>query len=281
MIILILIWRKTSRWSCKVFISCLWKESCRVPFFCTSTTIGWLKVSRQILNQSEAKKSRARFPPWAPAARFFLRVLNDLFGDKLSLFSIVISLNKLFEVENENISVVFFLFQSEMNGKSIDAIADHAVSTVTRTLQFVLMLEKWRPSCLRHVSMASRIARLMCVFLTGIEVRPLPCVFVMNFHFLFRIDSVNVFLVFLSQEMTCFWTAKFAIIYQPFYGFIRVPQDKTSLILALQFLDSPLSMICKFTASLFFWVIFYALVHKVPNSIPGSHILVSTSFHSV
>lgn len=55
----------------------------------------------------------------------------------------------------------------EMNGKSIDAIADHAVSTVTRTLQFVLMLEKWRPSCLRHVSMASRIARLMCVFLTG------------------------------------------------------------------------------------------------------------------
>lgn len=54
-----------------------------------------------------------------------------------------------------------------MNGKSIDAIADHAVATVTRTLEFVLMLEQWRPSCLRHVSMASRIARLMCVFLTG------------------------------------------------------------------------------------------------------------------
>lgn len=99
---------------------------------------------------------------------------------------------------------VFFLFQSEMNGKSIDAIADHAVATVTRTLEFVLMLEQWRPSCLRHVSMASRIARLMCVFLTGIEVRTFPCVFFINFNFLFRIDSVNFSLVFLSQEMTCF-----------------------------------------------------------------------------
>ena len=142
-----------------------------------------------------------------------------------------------------------------MNGESIDAIADHAVSTVTRTLQFVLMLEQWRPSCLRHVSMASRIARLMCVFLTGIEVKTWSCVFIINFNFLFRIDSVNISLMFLSQEMTCFLTAKFTIIYQPFYGFMQVPQDKTSSILILRFRDSPLSMICKFTASLFSWVI--------------------------
>ena len=56
-----------------------------------------------------------------------------------------------------------------MKGKDIDTISEPAVSIVTRTLKLVLMLEQWRPSCLRHVSMASRIARLMCVFLTGKE----------------------------------------------------------------------------------------------------------------
>ena len=56
---------------------------------------------------------------------------------------------------------------SEMKGKEIDTVASQAVCIVTATLQLVLLLEDWRPSCLRHVSMTSRIARIMCVFLTG------------------------------------------------------------------------------------------------------------------
>lgn len=64
------------------------------------------------------------------------------------------------------IFVLFFL-ASEIKGKGIDTITSPAVSIVTTTLQLVLLLEEWRSSCLRHVSMASRIARLMCVFLTG------------------------------------------------------------------------------------------------------------------
>ena len=54
-----------------------------------------------------------------------------------------------------------------MNGNEIDTITEPAVSIATANLQLVLLLEEWRPLCLRHVSMASRIARLMCVFLTG------------------------------------------------------------------------------------------------------------------
>jgi len=58
-------------------------------------------------------------------------------------------------------------FPSEMKGIGIESVTDSAVSIVTANLQLVLLLEEWRPLCLRHVSMASRIARLMCVFLTG------------------------------------------------------------------------------------------------------------------
>ena len=54
-----------------------------------------------------------------------------------------------------------------MKGDGIDTLTDRAISIVTANLQLVLLLEEWRPLCLRHVSMASRIARLMCVFLTG------------------------------------------------------------------------------------------------------------------
>lgn len=56
-----------------------------------------------------------------------------------------------------------------MKGKEIDTVTSQAVSIVTATLQLVLLLEDWRPSCLPHVSMTSRIARIMCVFLTGKE----------------------------------------------------------------------------------------------------------------
>ena len=65
------------------------------------------------------------------------------------------------------IYLFFFSFPSEMNGNEIDTVTDPAVSIATANLQLVLLLEEWRPLCLRHVSMASRIARLMCVFLTG------------------------------------------------------------------------------------------------------------------
>ena len=60
-----------------------------------------------------------------------------------------------------------FSFPSEMKGNGIDTITDPAISIVTANLQLVLLVEEWRTLCLRHVSMASRIARLMCVFLTG------------------------------------------------------------------------------------------------------------------
>ena len=63
--------------------------------------------------------------------------------------------------------VCLFTSVSEMKGDSINTISGSAVSIVTNTLQLVLLLEEWRPSCLRHVTMASRIARLMCIFLTG------------------------------------------------------------------------------------------------------------------
>jgi len=64
------------------------------------------------------------------------------------------------DLHNQAISV-------EMKGDGIDTLTDRAISIVTANLQLVLLLEEWRPLCLRHVSMASRIARLMCVFLTG------------------------------------------------------------------------------------------------------------------
>ncbi|XP_053139977.1 RNA polymerase II-associated protein 1 isoform X2 [Hemicordylus capensis] len=41
------------------------------------------------------------------------------------------------------------------------------VNTVTRNLQWVLLLETWRTRVLHGVSAASKLARLMCVFLTG------------------------------------------------------------------------------------------------------------------
>ncbi|KAJ6667270.1 hypothetical protein lerEdw1_017248 [Lerista edwardsae] len=40
-------------------------------------------------------------------------------------------------------------------------------STVTRSLQWILLLETWRAGVLRGVSAAAKLARLMCVFLTG------------------------------------------------------------------------------------------------------------------
>ncbi|XP_062973760.1 RNA polymerase II-associated protein 1 [Elgaria multicarinata webbii] len=41
------------------------------------------------------------------------------------------------------------------------------VNTVTRNLQWVLLLETWRAGVLQGISPAAKLARLMCVFLTG------------------------------------------------------------------------------------------------------------------
>uniref|UniRef100_A0A8D2KXI4 RNA polymerase II associated protein 1 n=1 Tax=Varanus komodoensis TaxID=61221 RepID=A0A8D2KXI4_VARKO len=41
------------------------------------------------------------------------------------------------------------------------------VNTVTRNLQLVLLLETWRAKALQDISAAAKLARLMCVFLTG------------------------------------------------------------------------------------------------------------------
>ncbi|XP_015284993.1 PREDICTED: RNA polymerase II-associated protein 1 [Gekko japonicus] len=41
------------------------------------------------------------------------------------------------------------------------------VNIMTRSLQWVLLLETWRPRILQGISAAAKLARLMCVFLTG------------------------------------------------------------------------------------------------------------------
>ena len=58
-------------------------------------------------------------------------------------------------------------FSREITGRSADTVTGLVVNVVTSTLQLVLLLEEWRPVTLRHVTMVSRVARLMCVFLTG------------------------------------------------------------------------------------------------------------------
>ncbi|XP_032085216.1 RNA polymerase II-associated protein 1 isoform X2 [Thamnophis elegans] len=41
------------------------------------------------------------------------------------------------------------------------------VNVVTRNLQWILLLETWRPQTLQGIPIAAKLARLMCVFLTG------------------------------------------------------------------------------------------------------------------
>ena len=109
---------------------------------------------------------------------------------------------------------------SEMKGKEIDTVASQAVSIVTATLQLVLLLEDWRPSCLRHVSMTSRIARIMCVFLTGkkkgqpANADVLPVVFVFFFsrsRVLHNMDLLRARLQKLVLVISLFCAATHAI----------------------------------------------------------------------
>jgi hypothetical protein len=48
-----------------------------------------------------------------------------------------------------------------------DRLSSASSSIVKRTLQWVLLLEEWRPVVLHKVSNTAKIARLMCTFLTG------------------------------------------------------------------------------------------------------------------
>uniref|UniRef100_A0A6I8PHX6 RNA polymerase II associated protein 1 n=2 Tax=Ornithorhynchus anatinus TaxID=9258 RepID=A0A6I8PHX6_ORNAN len=54
-------------------------------------------------------------------------------------------------------------------GPTPEALPPDAPGTATRALQWLLVLESWRPEALRAVPPAARLARLMCLFLTGSE----------------------------------------------------------------------------------------------------------------
>ncbi|XP_036591210.1 RNA polymerase II-associated protein 1 isoform X2 [Trichosurus vulpecula] len=53
----------------------------------------------------------------------------------------------------------------QASGPVSKALPSSSLGTATRALQWVLVLESWRPSSLRAVPPAARLARLMCVFL--------------------------------------------------------------------------------------------------------------------
>ncbi|XP_007480203.3 RNA polymerase II-associated protein 1 [Monodelphis domestica] len=53
----------------------------------------------------------------------------------------------------------------QASGPAAETLAPSSLGTITRALQWVLILESWRPSSLRAVPPAARLARLMCVFL--------------------------------------------------------------------------------------------------------------------
>ena len=84
----------------------------------------------------------------------------------IGVYNKIINAVQYFEIPFRNFVLRFFVF-SEMKGNAVDTPTSAHVSTVTATLQLIVLLEEWRPSALQRVSVVSRIARLMCVFLTG------------------------------------------------------------------------------------------------------------------
>ncbi|XP_038260584.1 RNA polymerase II-associated protein 1 isoform X9 [Dermochelys coriacea] len=56
---------------------------------------------------------------------------------------------------------------AETRGAVLNSLPPDLVNTVTRNLQWVLLLETWRARVLQNISAAAKLARLMCVFLTG------------------------------------------------------------------------------------------------------------------
>ncbi|KAM9061920.1 RNA polymerase II-associated protein 1 isoform X2 [Sarcophilus harrisii] len=53
----------------------------------------------------------------------------------------------------------------QASGPGAEAFSPSSLGTATRALQWVLLLESWRPASLQAVPPAARLARLMCVFL--------------------------------------------------------------------------------------------------------------------
>uniref|UniRef100_A0A452IR37 Uncharacterized protein n=1 Tax=Gopherus agassizii TaxID=38772 RepID=A0A452IR37_9SAUR len=56
---------------------------------------------------------------------------------------------------------------AETGGAVLNTLPPDLVNTVTRNLQWVLLLETWRARVLQNIPAAAKLARLMCVFLTG------------------------------------------------------------------------------------------------------------------
>lgn len=56
---------------------------------------------------------------------------------------------------------------AETLGTVTNSLPLDLVNTVTRNLQWILLLETWRASVLQSIPAAAKLARLMCVFLTG------------------------------------------------------------------------------------------------------------------
>ncbi|XP_078673890.1 RNA polymerase II-associated protein 1-like isoform X2 [Branchiostoma floridae x Branchiostoma belcheri] len=57
----------------------------------------------------------------------------------------------------------------ESRGYPVESVPTDVVTTVTNSLRLILMLEMWRPDTLTSLTVAAKLTRLMCVFLTGSE----------------------------------------------------------------------------------------------------------------
>ncbi|XP_073494912.1 RNA polymerase II-associated protein 1 [Phyllobates terribilis] len=58
---------------------------------------------------------------------------------------------------------------AESKGNIVNTLPPDLVNTVTRNLQWIFLLETWRPSSLQSIPTAAKLARLACVFLTGCD----------------------------------------------------------------------------------------------------------------
>ncbi|KAE8587178.1 hypothetical protein XENTR_v10021883 [Xenopus tropicalis] len=56
---------------------------------------------------------------------------------------------------------------AETRGNVVNTLPPDLVNKITRNLQWLLLLESWRPGCLKNIPTAAKLARISCVFLTG------------------------------------------------------------------------------------------------------------------
>ncbi|XP_053553790.1 RNA polymerase II-associated protein 1 isoform X2 [Bombina bombina] len=56
---------------------------------------------------------------------------------------------------------------AETRGHVLNTLPPDLVSMISRSLQWILLLETWRPTCLHSIPIAAKLTRLACVFLTG------------------------------------------------------------------------------------------------------------------